>query len=397
MIEGDEKGVKGKRNQKNEKRRNALRSVRQDYRAVAISRESIIQSYQSVVERTANVMEIYHCDTEIEVTCEDIKEYKNLKSSSVCFKQSMPIQVKNVRKVMDSYQRFPASPLFSCISEISKNLAVVINDVKSSSHSGVTCAIKAIINALSNRPVDDREQLVVFHKECFDHSEQLLKRRAELHFHRACITAQLKKLVDISIDKYKFACFKALAKKIKDIEEIQYTSSRKTCQIKVMFMVKMRLTHSCCDIVKDVMSSSSVDDISSFVKRLFQPLYIDIARICKTINDMEDLNSDCSEEEDDEVVTDDDDCNCPGEHDEVVTNVEDSNCSGEGDDVVTGVDEEDMEIEWKSRVNRKLLTAKYSEDIEYKENRKDERYSENVANSNRKESNEEVHRISKLR
>ena len=108
---------------------------------------------------------------------------------------------------------------------------------------------------------------------------------------------------------------------------------------------------------------------------------------------MEDLNSDCSEEEDDEVVTDDDDCNCPGEHDEIVTNVEDSNCSGEGDEVVTGVDEEDTEKEWKSRVNRKLLTVEYSEDIEYKENRKDERYSENVTNSNRNETNEEVHRI----
>ena len=280
---GRRERCEGQRNQRNEKRRNALRSVRQDYRAVAISREGIIQSYQSVVERTANVTEIYHCDTEIEVTCEDIKEYKNLKLSSVRFKQSMPIQVKNVRKVMDSHQRLPASPLFSCISEISKNLAVVINDVKSSSYSGVTCAIKAIINALSNRPVDDREQLVVFHKECFDHSEQLLKRRAELHFHRTCITAQLKKLGDISIDKYKFACFKALAKKIKDIEEIQYTSSRKTCRIKVMFMVKMRLTHSCCDIVKDLMSLSSVDDISSFLRGFFNAFALTLQEYVKLL------------------------------------------------------------------------------------------------------------------
>ena len=357
----------GQRSQKSEKRRNAVRNVRQDYRAVPISKESINQSYQCVVDSTVKVMEIYHGETKMELTCEGIEQYKNLKSSSVCFKQSKAIEIKNIKKVMDSYQRLPAMPLVSCISDISENLTAVINDTQSSSHRSVTCAIKAIINAISDRPVDDPKQLAVIHKECLNHSQQLLK-KCDHNFDRTDVIEQLKKLGDILIYKYKFACFEALAKEIKKIEEIHCKRNRKTCQVKVMFMVKMRLTHSCCDIVKDIMPFSSIDDISRFSSRILQSLYSEITGICKTINDMEDLrynvniDNDLSEDEDDEVGMD--------------------------------VDEDDREKDWTSRIEGELLIEGNNGVIDNKEDRDDESCSQNVTNSDWKESNEEIHRIS---
>ena len=348
--------------QRKEKRRKAVRNTRQDDRAVPISRESIVQKYKSDVESTAKVMEIYHCDKKTEGIFEDIKDYKSLKSATVYFKQSMAIQVKNIKKVMDSSKRLPAWPLVSCISEISESLTAVINDAKSSPHSSVTCNIKEIINAFCDRPVDDPRQLEVFCNECFNHSEQLRN-----HTDTIGVTVLLKKLADISINKSKFACFEAMAKEIKEIEDIQYTRSRKTCRIEVMFMVKMRLIHSCCDMVKDIMSLSSIHDISSFSKRLLKGLYTDIAGICEAINDMENskynlaIDGSYSEEDDDEVVT--------------------------------VVDEEHTEKGWKSGMSRKgrVLSAENRASINFKEERDNERHSENA--TSRKESDEDIHRI----
>ena len=299
---GKQERCEGQRSEKNEQRRNAVRNVKQHYRAVPISRESIIQSYQSVVESTAEVMEIYHDETNVEMICQNIKGYKNLKSSSMCFKQSMAIEAKNINKVMDSYQRLPARPTSPVDYKTIESLTALTNDVKSSVPSNLTRNIKAIISSLTCGPVNDLEKLTVIHNKCFNLSQELLK-RGGVNLDRTDVTVQLKKLGDVSIDKYKFSCLETVTKEIRKIEKFLYNRSTKTCRLKVMFLIKMRLIHFCFDIVKDMMSLSSIDDISSFSECLLQRIYIDVAGICKTINDMEDLkfgmeiDSDLSEDE----------------------------------------------------------------------------------------------------